>query len=341
MNENILVVEYRNELIEKVVDILKERHYNPIPTKSRSQGIVAANEGSIDLIILDADIGDSQGLQLLETFKKDEKTKEIPVILLSTPYRKMEFIEEAMSLGIDNLIFTPFDEMEFIASVNGILKLRKLYIENNKLVKQNNDITEELNNLKDVSEEHYKSYKETQKKYDDLLNYDLETGLNNKKEFYKQFKKLVFESVRHEDTIILSCFCIDGLDNIVSEFGIMAAEEIILQFTKVLKNASREEDLIARLSNNEFIVAFKRMDIKLYDEKVEEIKGLVNKNELDYNGMVIKYTISAGISYSAYRKNYHFENNVDKEISPALLALHNAKRRGFATVFTHPTVIRQ
>ena len=121
----------------------------------------------------------------------------------------------------------------------------------------------------------------------------------------------------------------------------MAAEEIILQFTKVLKNASREEDLIARLSNNEFIVAFKRMDIKLYDEKVEEIKGLVNKNELDYNGMVIKYTISAGISYSAYRKNYHFENNVDKEISPALLALHNAKRRGFATVFTHPTVIRQ
>ena len=83
------------------------------------------------------------------------------------------------------------------------------------------------------------------------------------------------------------------------------------------------------------------MDIKLYDEKVEEIKGLVNKNELDYNGMVIKYTISAGISYSAYRKNYHFENNVDKEISPALLALHNAKRRGFATVFTHPTVIRQ
>ena len=60
--------------------------------------------------------------------------------------------------------------MEFIASVNGILKLRKLYIENNKLVKQNNDITEELNNLKDVSEEHYKSYKETQKKYDDLLN---------------------------------------------------------------------------------------------------------------------------------------------------------------------------
>ena len=29
----------------------------------------------------------------------------------------MEFIEEAMSLGIDDLIFTPFDEMEFIASV--------------------------------------------------------------------------------------------------------------------------------------------------------------------------------------------------------------------------------
>ena len=59
MNENILVIEYRNELVEKIVDILKERHYNPISTKSRSQGIVIANESSIDLIILDADIGDS------------------------------------------------------------------------------------------------------------------------------------------------------------------------------------------------------------------------------------------------------------------------------------------
>lgn len=341
MNENILVIEYRNELIEKIVDILKERHYNPIQTKSRSKGIEIANESSIDLIILDADIGDSKGLELLETFKNTENTKGIPVILLSTPYRKMDFIEEAMDLGIDGLIFTPFDEMEFIAAVHGALKLKKLFVENTKLIKQNNNIEEELNNIKEVSEGHYKSYKEAQKKYDDILNYDLETGLNNKKEFYKQFKKLVFESVRHEDTIILSCFCIDGLENIINEFGIMAAEEIVLQFTKVLKDASREEDLIARLSNNEFIVAFKRMDIRLYDEKVEEIKNLVDKNELYYNGMLIKYTISAGISYTAYRKNYHFENNVDKEISPVLLALHNAKRRGFASVYIHPTVIRK
>ena len=341
MNENILVIEYRNEVVEKIIDILKERHYNPIPTKSRSKGIEIANETSVDLIILDADIGDSQGLQLLETFKSEENTKWIPVILLSTPYRKMEFIEEAIGLGIDDLIFTPFDEMEFIASVNGALKLKKLFVENNKLIKQNNNMEEELNNLKDVSEEHYKSYKEAQKKYDDILNYDLETGLDNKKEFYKQLKKFVFESVRNPDPIIMSCFCIDGLENIINEFGIMAAEEIILQFTKVLKDASREEDLIARLGNNEFIVAFKRMDIRLYDEKVEEIKSLVGKNELDYNGMLIKYTMSAGISYTAYRKTYHFENNIEKEISPSLLALHNAKRRGFASVYIHPTIIRK
>lgn len=341
MNENILVIEYREELIEKITDILKERHYNPISTKSRSQGLSIAEESEIDLIILDADIGDSQGLQLLETFKNQENTKGIPVILLSTPYRKMEFIEEAINLGIDNLIFTPFDEMEFIASVNGALKLKKLHIENVKLIKQNANITDELKSLKETSERYGKSYKEAQKKYDNILNIDLETGLNNKKEFYKQFKKLVYESARHEDTIILSCFSIDGLENIKSEFGIEASEKIILQFVKVLKKSSREEDLLARLSDNEFIVAFKRMDIRLYDEKVEEIKELVNKNELNYNDMLIKYTVSAGISYSAYRKNYHFDNNADKEIAPALLALHNAKRRGFATVYIHPTIIRR
>ena len=72
MNENILVIEHRAELLEKIVDILKERHYNPISTKSRSQAINISNETSIDLIIIDADIGDSQGLQLLDTFKNQE-----------------------------------------------------------------------------------------------------------------------------------------------------------------------------------------------------------------------------------------------------------------------------
>ena len=34
MNENILVIEHRAELLEKIVDILKERHYNPISKQS-------------------------------------------------------------------------------------------------------------------------------------------------------------------------------------------------------------------------------------------------------------------------------------------------------------------
>ena len=92
MNENILVIEHRDDLLNKIIDILKERHYNPISTKSRSQANTIANESDIGLIILDVDIADSQGLQLLETFKEQEKTKGIPVILISTPYKKIEFM---------------------------------------------------------------------------------------------------------------------------------------------------------------------------------------------------------------------------------------------------------
>ena len=340
MNENILVVEHRADLLDRFVDLLRERHYNPIATKSRAQAVNISNESTLDLILLDADIGDSQGLQLLDTFKNQESTKGTPVILLSTPYRKMEFIEEALSLGIDGLIFIPFDEMELIVRVNSCLKYRKLYVEHQKLLKQADYLQNSLADMTEVSNRNYQSYKEAQKKYDDILNVDLETGLWNKKEFYSQFSRLLYETVRHEETIVLACFSIDGLDSIINEFGIIAAEEIMLKFTEVLRKSTRKEDIIARFDNNQFMVAFNRMNIRLYDKKVDEIRDFVDKNELEYNGMIIKYTISAGIAYTAYKKNYHIEN-MEKEVAPVLLALHNAKRRGFASLFIHPTIIKR
>ena len=340
MNENILVIEHRTDLLDKFVDILREKHYNPIATKSRSQAINIANESTIDLILLDADINDSQGLQLLDTFKNQDSTKGTPVILLSTPYKKMEFIEEAIKLDIDGLIFIPFDEMELTVRVNACLKHRKLYLEHQKLIKQVEYLQQSLEDMTEVSNRNYQSYKESQKKYEDILNIDLETGLCNKKEFYEQFSKLLYVTVRHEENIVLACFSIDGFENIVNEFGIVAAEEIMLKFTEVLKNSTRKEDIIARFDNNQFIVAFNRMNIKFYDKKLEEIKNLVDKNELEYNGVIIKYTISVGICYTAYKKNYHIEG-MEKEIAPVLLALHNAKRRGFASVFIHPTLIKK
>ena len=49
--------------------------------------------------------------------------------------------------------------------------------------------------------------------------------------------------------------------------GIIAAEEIMLKFTDVLRKTTRREDIIARFDNNQFMVAFNRMNIKLYDKK--------------------------------------------------------------------------
>ncbi len=340
MNENILVIEHRDDLLNKIIDILKERHYNPISTKSRSQANTIANESDIGLIILDVDIADSQGLQLLETFKEQEKTKGIPVILISTPYKKIEFIEEAISLGLDYIIFTPFDEMEFIVAVNSAINLRKLYLEHQKLLKNYNQLEEALNDSRETADKNYKSYQDAQKKYDDILPVDLDTGLLNKKEFDSQFLKLLYESVRHEEVIIVASFTIDGMENLINEFGIIAADEIFIQFTEILRDTTRKEDIIARIDKNLFLVVFKRMNLISYEEKVNEIKNLVAKNEIDYNNFIIKYTISVGISYTSYKSNYHVES-VDKEIAPCLLALHNAKRRGYSSVFIHPTIIRK
>lgn len=340
MNENILVVEHREELLERLSDILRERHYNPIPTKSRSQAVLFSNENKLDLILVDSDIVQSQGLTLVETFKNQESTKNTPLILLTTPYKKIDFIDEAISLGIDSLVFIPFDEIDFIVKVYSTLKIRKLYSDLSKARERINYLEEEVLSITETAGKNLKSFENMSKKYEEALTTDIETGLYNKKEFYMQFTRFVYEAVRHEETIVLACFSIDGIDNIISEFGIIASEDILKKFTDILKNITRKEDLIARLDENTFLAAFKRMNEALYENKIEEIKSLVSKIELNYNGMLIKFSISAGICSTRYKNNYHIEN-IEKEFSPALLALYNAKRRGIASVFVHPTIIRK
>ena len=62
------------------------------------EGLVKASQGNIDLILLDIMLPDIDGFDLLETIKNDEKTKRIPVIIISN-LGQPEDIQQGKSLG--------------------------------------------------------------------------------------------------------------------------------------------------------------------------------------------------------------------------------------------------
>ena len=76
----------------------------------------------IDLVLLDIMMPKMSGLEVLEKLRADEKTKAIPVVMV-TALKETEDKVKALETGCDDFISKPVDKVELLARVRSILKI--------------------------------------------------------------------------------------------------------------------------------------------------------------------------------------------------------------------------
>lgn len=77
------------------------------------------------LILLDIDMPVMNGIDFLKKIRADEKTKDIPVMVLTSSKSK-EHVEDALKLGIDDYILKPSTNSEILYE-----KIRKILYQRN------------------------------------------------------------------------------------------------------------------------------------------------------------------------------------------------------------------
>jgi len=106
-NENIsgliLIIDDSKLVLKITSDILHKDGHNIITAQTGKDGLELAKTGNPDLIILDIVMPDMDGYDVLKELKKDEFTKNIPVIMYSSKTKK-EDIFLAMKLGVTDYI---------------------------------------------------------------------------------------------------------------------------------------------------------------------------------------------------------------------------------------------
>ena len=80
---------------------------------------------SPDLIILDLLMPKISGFDVAKILKKEEKTKEIPILVLSAVSDVKEKVD-LLGIGIEDYITKPFNFIEIIARIRNILKAKAL-----------------------------------------------------------------------------------------------------------------------------------------------------------------------------------------------------------------------
>ena len=119
----ILIVEDDAFLIGIYATKLELEGFTVIQAKDGEAGLKAAQKELPDIVLLDILMPKLDGFQVLETLKKDPKTKKIPVVLLSNLGQK-EDVERGQALGAtDYLIKAHFVPSETVQKIKKILKI--------------------------------------------------------------------------------------------------------------------------------------------------------------------------------------------------------------------------
>jgi CheY-like chemotaxis protein len=96
--KKILLVEDEAALQKNIGGVLREEGYEIISAMDGETGFKLAKKEQPNLILLDLILPKMNGFEVLESLKADEKTKEIPVVVL-TNLERMEDLDRALELG--------------------------------------------------------------------------------------------------------------------------------------------------------------------------------------------------------------------------------------------------
>jgi CheY-like chemotaxis protein/glycine cleavage system H lipoate-binding protein len=117
--KSILVVDDEQIICDSCHRILSNEDFKVDTNTNPQEGIEKALANNYDLILLDLNMRELDGMQFLAKLRKDKP--DVPVIII-TGYPTKETKDESKNLGVSNYILKPFKPSEILDPVNEIIK---------------------------------------------------------------------------------------------------------------------------------------------------------------------------------------------------------------------------
>jgi K+-sensing histidine kinase KdpD len=124
----ILIVEDNQENMDLLVYFLRPQGYEIIGVGDGLSAVQKVAEDPPDIILLDIMLPKMDGYEVCEKLKKDPETKFIPIIML-TALKELKDKVRALEVGADDFISKPFENVELLARVKSLLRLKDYHDE--------------------------------------------------------------------------------------------------------------------------------------------------------------------------------------------------------------------
>jgi len=320
----ILIVDDVSTNIQLLGNFLRKANYSLAVAQNGKEALSIVNKKQPDLILLDVMMPEMDGYETIKNLKRDESTKNIPVIFL-TAKGDTEDIVAAFELGAVDYIMKPFQPQELLSRVKTQLELRNLQ-------------TNLENEIKIRTEEVKKAHEKLVESHIEVINRlilaaefrDKETGNHVKRISYYSMELGMAYGLDNEDCGNL--FVASGMhdvgkigipDHILLKEAKLTSEEreVIKSHTKIgAKILSGSSSKLLQMAEKICLTHHERFDGKGYPNNLmaEEIpiEGRIVAVADVFDALTTErpykkaWPIDTAVSYLLEEKNRHFDGNI-------------------------------
>jgi two-component system phosphate regulon response regulator PhoB len=119
--ERVLIVDDDPDIQRLVSYNLTQAGYQVVAAASGLEALNAAQDQTPDLIVLDIMLPDLDGLEVCRRLRRQEKTRRIPIIMLTARTQEVDRVV-GFELGADDYVMKPFSPRELVLRIKSIFR---------------------------------------------------------------------------------------------------------------------------------------------------------------------------------------------------------------------------
>ena len=225
--KNVLVVDDNKLSLAEARKVLGDE-YRVIPVMKGQQALTYLEGGECDIILLDINMPEMDGFEIMKRIREMEKYQSIPVIFF-TADNDAETEIRCFKEGAVDFITKPFVPDVLLSRIGRVLELEDL---RRSLAERLEQKTREVFAIKNQSRQ------------------DALTGLWNR--VYTE--EIVNEMLEGGTKGALLMMDMDNFKSVNDNYGHIAGDKVLTMFADILRKFSSEKDILCRIGGDEFVV---------------------------------------------------------------------------------------
>jgi len=121
VQKRILIVDDEPAIRDMVAFALRKGEYEPVHAGDAREAASAISERVPDLILLDWMLPGSSGLELARRWRRDDLTRDVPIIMLTARGEENDRVS-GLESGVDDYVVKPFSARELLARIKAVLR---------------------------------------------------------------------------------------------------------------------------------------------------------------------------------------------------------------------------